>query len=387
MKLLFVLINLSLVFLISCSDQNFSTISQTAQSHPTGSDAAVENRNKIESTDIGNGMKPDEGSFDSGQFNLTCQRGSQDRYGCMLAVNSFVGVQITGISWEVRDDNGSCTVNELGYTNGTNLSISFVSSPECAEWIVDVNLTLANGQTGVVTFDSEELSGDAETGGSDDGEQNSGETDADGESPDESVAEGEHKNSGMIALDSLLMDIDGGIAGGHFDVDAYDCLDAGIITDDEEEDDSGKKSKGKGDEGCLVEHVDEYDIEAKRNGINLKKPKVSESKLKLDTSEDFCILAINANLSQEAIVKLNRDIFKVTSLSDSWEPNCPTYNMQDLTSLEISFPVNVLSIENGIKRSISDVAQTDLARDQTLLIRFVNSSTGEFIKEYSIYSN
>ena len=166
----FIVQNLFFIFMISCSDHNLSSISQTAQSHPGGSDGTKENQQKIESTDIGNGQQPGEGSIGPGKFNLTCESGAQNRYSCMLAEsNGFMApTNVKDVQWSVRN----CEIEGLGYASGTNLKVVFTTA-DCSEWTVDVQLTFEDGQTNTLTFNQAEVMApaavSAESGG-DDGE-------------------------------------------------------------------------------------------------------------------------------------------------------------------------------------------------------------------------
>ncbi|MFK7827956.1 MAG: hypothetical protein AB8G05_27655 [Oligoflexales bacterium] len=381
MKLLLVLANFLFFFIVACSEQNFSSISKPSRAEAPIIDTN-EDQQKIESTDIGNGFQEPQEPISSDKFFLACLSTEVDRHACKLGVNDFVDGEIKDISWSVSNDAGKCTLNDLGYPNGTNLSISFTSSQECSEWKVNVSVTLANEQTGTLTFDSTEkkspdMAGNNPAEGQDSG--NANESNPISQNMPETELETSEEVVEVIPLASLLMDVEGGINGGHFDVDAYSC----------EEEASGGKGKKGGD--CLIEHVHEYDIEADRNGIDLLNPRISSDDIGIDTDEDFCILALNTEYSQEAVIKLNNRIFKASSLPAVWDASCEKYNLEgdnglpELTAFELSFPVEVISIPNGIKLSNPGAAQGDENRGGTLLIRIVKANTGELIKELSVY--
>lgn len=181
----------------------------------------------------------------------------------------------------------------------------------------------------------------------------------------------------LIGTESLLHDVEGGIANGHFDVDAYSC---------------------NGEDGLcfLLKHVHEYDVKAKRNGIDLLNPSLFADDLGFsEKGVDFCIFVQNAEFSKEAVIRINENIFKATELDGSWSASSPctafrldASSTNKLEAFELSFPVDVVDIPNGIMQSEPKTAQADpVDRAGSLIIRYVEASTGDVLKEINVYNH
>ncbi|MFK7827664.1 MAG: hypothetical protein AB8G05_26195 [Oligoflexales bacterium] len=176
-----------------------------------------------------------------------------------------------------------------------------------------------------------------------------------------------------VPAESLLQNVEGGISNGHFDVDAYSC-------------------EGT-DKSCLIKHVHEYDVKAGKNGINLLNPSQFPTELGFSQEGmDFCLLVLNAEFSQAAVIKINQKTHKVGDMKATWSTGCESFRLDstasnNLEALELSFPVDVVNIPNGIKQSEPKLAQEDVNRGGSLIVRYVNPATGAFIKEISIYNH
>ena len=190
---------------------------------------------------------------------------------------------------------------------------------------------------------------------------------------DQEVALTFAKQEATVPVESLLQSFDDGISNGHFDVDAYSC-------------EGTEKS-------CLIKHVHEYDKKAKKNGMNLLNPSEYPDELGFkQKGVDFCLVVLNAEFSQAAVLKINEQFYKVGDLKSTWSAECDSFRLDDgapnkLDSLELSFPVDVVNMPNGIKKSEPKLAQGDANRGGSLIIRFVNAGTGAFIKEISVYNH
>ena len=181
------------------------------------------------------------------------------------------------------------------------------------------------------------------------------------------------KTPSEVPVESLLRDVPGGIENGHFDVDSFSC-------------------EGTGN-SCHIEHVHQYDVDAGRNGIDLLNPREKTSDLGFaQTGIDFCILVKNAESSKEAIIKINNKVYMATDLNADWSAGCESFRLDEgslnkLDSFELSFPVNVLDIPNGLMQGSPKVVKDSADREGTLIIRYVDASDGSFLKELSIYSH